>query len=85
MASSKNKLTEKQIQEGIFNKILNHILDKRFSKVEKALKDNPRLKKAASDADKSLKALEKELKKQGVGGKIKRASASTRLDYMKSL
>ena len=70
MASSKKPLTEEQIREGVFSKILSHILNKRIDKVEKALKDNPRLKKASRNADKALKALDKELKKQGIGGKI---------------
>tara|TARA_B100000745_G_C20127829_1_gene386351 strand:+ start:664 stop:912 length:249 start_codon:yes stop_codon:yes gene_type:complete len=71
MDSSKNKLTEKQLREGIFDRILKHILNKNIDKVEKALKDNPRLKKASRNADKALKNLDKELKKQGIGGKIK--------------
>ena len=70
MASSKKPLTEEQIREGVFSKILSHILNKRIDKVEKALKDNPRLKRASKNADKALKALDKELKKQGIGGKI---------------
>tara|TARA_R100000008_G_scaffold18317_1_gene9204 strand:+ start:140 stop:388 length:249 start_codon:yes stop_codon:yes gene_type:complete len=70
MASSKKPLTEEQIREGVFSKILSHILNKRIDKVEKALKDNPRLKRASKNADKALKALDRELKKQGIGGKI---------------
>ena len=70
MASSKKPLTEEQIREGVFSKILSHIVNKRIDKVEKVLKDNPRLKKASKNADKALKALDKELKKQGIARKI---------------
>jgi hypothetical protein len=71
MASSKNKLTEEQLVEGIFEKILNGILNKRIDKVTKALADNPRLKKASKEVAIAHDNLKKELKKQGFKGKAK--------------
>ena len=38
MASSKNKLTEEQIREGIFDKIMNMILKRKSKKVLNILK-----------------------------------------------
>ena len=65
MFSSKNKLTEDQLREGILSKILLAIVSKRVGKVEKALKDNPRLAKAVRNADKAVKELDKTLKSSG--------------------
>ena len=65
MFSSKNKLTEDQLREGILSKILQAIVSKRVGKVEKALKDNPRLAKAVRNADKAVKELDKTLKSSG--------------------
>lgn len=63
MASSKNKLTEEQINEGLFNSILKGILNGRIDKVARAVADIPDIKKAAVDADKSIKRLQKKIKK----------------------
>ena len=76
MASSKNKLTEEQLVEGIFEKILNGILNKRIDKVTKALADNPRLKKASKEVAVAHNKLKKELRKQGIKGKMKTGKES---------
>ena len=65
MFSSKNKLTEDQLRECILSKILQAIVSKRVGKVEKALKDNPRLAKAVRNADKAVRELDKTLKSSG--------------------
>jgi|GEM_PF-3411639 len=65
MFSSKNKLTEDQLREGILSKILQAIVSKRVGKVEKSLKDNPRLAKAVRNADKAVRELDKTLKSSG--------------------
>ena len=62
MASSK-PLTEEQINEGIFNSILKHIINGRVDKVARITADIPDIKKASKDADKSLKRLSKAIKK----------------------
>ena len=76
MALSKNKLTEEQLLEGIFEKILNGILNKRIDKVTKALADNPRLKKASKEVAAAHNNLKKELRKQGIKGKMKTGKES---------
>jgi hypothetical protein len=76
MASSKNKLTEEQLVEGVFEKILNRILNKRIDTVAKAFADNPRLKKASKEVAKAHDNLKKELKKQGIKGKMKTGKES---------
>ena len=65
MASSKNKLTEEQLREGVFEKILQGILKGRTKKVLKILKDNPGLKAAAQRTSDSIDELEKLLKNDG--------------------
>jgi len=76
MASSKKQLTEEQLVEGIFEKILNRILNKRIDTVAKAFADNPRLKKASEEVAKSHAKLKKELKRQGIKGKMKTGKES---------
>tara|TARA_B100000287_G_scaffold410709_1_gene439438 strand:+ start:145 stop:411 length:267 start_codon:yes stop_codon:yes gene_type:complete len=85
MASSKNPLTEEQIREGIFGAIIQKIMKGRADQVEKALKNNPRLKKATKNADKALKDLKKELQRQGgpLSKDIKKASPATVLKVLK--
>ena len=63
MFSSKNKLTEDQLREGILSKILGAILDKRVSKVLSVadIENNPALKRAVRNADKAVKQLDKTL------------------------
>ena len=67
MFSSKNKLTEDQLREGILSKILGAILDKRVSKVLSVadIENNPALKRAVRNADKAVKELDKTLKSSG--------------------
>ena len=69
MASSK-PLTEEQLQESIFGKIMHNIMKGRFQRVAKALDDNPRLKKAAKEANNAIKDFEKEFKRQTKGKKV---------------
>ena len=64
MASSKSKLTESQLIEGIIDKIMSAMMQGRLDKVEPILKvGSPRLKKLAKQADKSRQAFKKELQK----------------------
>ena len=65
MASSKNKLTEEQLREGVIEKILQSILKGRTKKVLKILKDNPGLQQAAKETSDALDNLEKRLKNAG--------------------
>jgi len=65
MASSKNKLTEEQLREGVFEKILQGILKGRTKNVLKILKDNPALQQAAKETSEALDDLEKSLKNAG--------------------
>jgi len=65
MASSKNKLSEEQLQEGVFQKILQHIVGGRIDFVFNAFKDNPRLKKQTKKVAKAIDDLEKGIKAQG--------------------
>ena len=65
MASSKNKLTEEQLREGVFEKILKSILKGRTKNVLKILKDNPGLNAAAKETSDALDDLEKRLKNAG--------------------
>jgi len=71
MASSKSKLTEAQLIEGIIDKIMGAMMQGRLDKVEPILKvGSPRLRKLAKQADQSRQAFKKELqknlKRQGV-------------------
>ena len=64
MASSKSKLTEEQLIEGIIDKIMGAMMQGRLDKVEPILKvGSPRLKKLAKQADKSRQAFKRELQK----------------------
>tara|TARA_B100000214_G_C23621858_1_gene469910 strand:- start:33 stop:293 length:261 start_codon:yes stop_codon:yes gene_type:complete len=64
MASSKSKLTESQLIEGIIDKIMSAMMQGRLDKVEPILKvGSPRLKKLAKQADKSRQAFKRELQK----------------------
>lgn len=64
MASSKSKLTEAQLIEGIIDKIMSAMMQGRLDKVEPILKvGSPRLKKLAKQADKSRQAFKRELQK----------------------
>ena len=65
MASSKNKLTEEQLVEGILGNILQNIVGGRISFVLDAFKDNPRLKKQTKKVAKAIDDLEKGIKAQG--------------------
>ncbi len=64
MASSKNKLTEDQLVEGILTKILKSIFNRRTRQVMKGMKNNPALKKAAGEFFDSSQKLDKALRKQ---------------------
>jgi len=63
MASSKNRLTEEQLTEGLFDKILTAVLRRRTKKVIKVLQDAPNIKKATQDLDDSIKNLRLALKR----------------------
>ena len=64
MASSKSKLTESQLIEGIIDKIMSAMMQGRLDKVEPILKvGSPRLKKLAKQADKSRQAFKRITKK----------------------
>lgn len=63
MASSKNKLTEEQLREGIVSAVLGNILKGRTSAVLKAFADDPILKKHAQELDKAVKKFDKSVKK----------------------
>ena len=70
MASSKNPLTEEQLNENIFGKIIHAMMKGRFNRVAKALEGNPRLEKAAKEADDAIKDFEKVFKRHTKGRKI---------------
>ena len=61
----KPKLTEEQLREGVFEKILKSILKGRTKNVLKILKDNPGLNAAAKETSDALDDLEKRLKNAG--------------------
>jgi len=61
MASSKDKLTEEQIVEGLFSAILGSIVKGRTKKVMDLLKDNPELARSAKALDKATDDLKKSL------------------------
>jgi len=62
MASSKNKLTEEQLSEGLFSSIMKNILKGRTKKVLNVIQNDPILKKAA-DFEASSKRLKKATEK----------------------
>ncbi len=64
MASSKTKLTENQLVEGIISGILKAIFNRRTQQVMKGMKNNPALKKAAGEFFDSSQKLDKALRKQ---------------------
>ena len=63
MASSKDKLTEKQLREGIVSSVLGNILKGRIKTVVKAFADHTELKKNAIEIEKSLKKFDKAVQK----------------------
>jgi len=64
MASSKSKLTEEQLIEGIIDKIMSAMMQGRLNKVEPILKTaSPELVRQAKKADKARQAFKKELRK----------------------
>jgi|TARA_B100000315_G_scaffold34313_1_gene29027 hypothetical protein len=63
MASSKNKLTEDQLVEGILTKILQSIFSRRTQQVMKGMKNNPALEKATEDFFDAGKKLDRSLRK----------------------
>jgi hypothetical protein len=64
MASSKIKLTENQLVEGIISGILKAIFNRRTQQVIKGMKNNPALKKATDEFFDSSQKLDKALRKQ---------------------
>ena len=54
MASSKNILTEEQLTEGLFDRILTAVLRRRTKKVIKVLQDAPNIKNIASEMKKAI-------------------------------
>jgi hypothetical protein len=63
MASSKNKLTEEQLTEGLFDKILSGILQRRTKKVIKVLQGAPNIQKKAKELDDAVSELRLALKR----------------------
>ena len=64
MASSKSKLTESQLIEGIIDKMLGAIMSGRLKKIEPILKNaSPELKRAAKEADKARQEFRKAAEK----------------------
>ena len=63
MASSKNILTEEQLTEGLFDRILTAVLRRRTKKVIKVLQDAPNIKKATEDLDRSISRLQLAIKR----------------------
>jgi len=63
MASSKNKLTEEQLSEGLFSSIMKNILKGRTKKVLNVIQNDPILKKATLDFEASSKRLKKATEK----------------------
>lgn len=63
MASSKNKLVEKQLREGIIAKILSKIIMGRTDKALKLFADDPKLVKSIKQIDRQKKILAKGLEK----------------------
>ena len=63
MASSKSKLTEEKLVEGVLSGILTALVKGRTKTVLDLLADNPTLKKQTQDLDKSIEKLKKSIKK----------------------
>ena len=63
MASSNKKLTEEQLEESLFTKIMTKIMHGNIDRVVKAIESSPELRKTAIEADKAVKKLEKQIKK----------------------
>ncbi len=63
MASSKNRLTEEQLTEGLFDKILTAVLRRRTKKVIKVLQDAPNIKAATKDLDDAIGRLRASIKR----------------------
>ena len=81
MASSKSKLTEQELTEGIIDKMLGAIMSGRLKKIEPILKNaSPELVRLAKKADKSnqefRKAAEKAFKSRT--GKKRQSTADLR-------
>jgi hypothetical protein len=64
MASSKTKLTENQLVEGIISGILKAIFNRRTQQVIKGMKNNPALEKATDEFFDASQKLDKALRKQ---------------------
>ena len=62
MASSKNKLTEEQLVEGILSSVLTAIVKGRTKNVLDILGDNPVLKKQTQELDKAIEKFQKSIK-----------------------
>jgi hypothetical protein len=62
MASTKNKLTEEQLNEGLFDSILKNIFANRTKKVLKLVSDVPDIKRAVKDLEKSKQRLRDAIK-----------------------
>ena len=63
MASSKDKLTEEKLTEGLMSSILGSILKGRISTVVKALDGDPELQRLAKDVNKATDKLKKQIEK----------------------
>lgn len=63
MASFNKKLTEEQLEESLFTKIMTKIMHGNIDRVVKAIESSPELRKTAIEADKAVKKLEKQIKK----------------------
>lgn len=64
MASSKSKLTEAQLTEGIIDKMLGAIMKGRLKKIEPILKNaSPELARAAKEADQARQEFRKAAEK----------------------
>ncbi len=63
MASSKNKLTEDQLVEGILTKILKSIFNRRTRQVMKGMKNNPALEQATDEFFAASRKLDMSLRK----------------------
>jgi hypothetical protein len=69
MASSKNKLTEEQLTEGLFGKILTSIIKGRTKKVLHIVSDLPDIKRAVKDADAAHEKLKRAISRADANAK----------------